>query len=698
MKKKNSNSKLDSNSQKEIDKSVFSFDKYLPYFLGFLFVIVAVIYYRALSYGFIVNWDDAGYILNNPYIKDFSLKSIAEIFSSFYLYNYHPITTLTYSIEYAIVGENAAMYHFNNVLLHLINTYLVFLLSLKVFRQHKFAAFLVAALFTLHPMHVESVAWISQRKDLMYAMFYVLALLNYCKYLETKELKFFIYTAVLFLFSCLSKSAAVTLPVLLFAFDFYFNRKFSLKLILEKIPLFIVSIVFGVLAIKSQDTAIRDLTPMLSIFERLLIVNYSLLTYILKSVSAINLSAFYPYPIKIGGQLPTVYFLAPILSLVFAFLVFKSIKKTRIVFFGLMFFLITISLVVQLLPVGGAIIAERYTYIPYLGLFFILISPLTKDSISSLFNQSFKKIYTIILVLLLIVFSFQSYNRVAVWENGETLFSDVIEKYPSFPYAYNNRGSLYINEYVENIFVDNPRMKTVYRQKALEDFSKAIMLVPNYESALMNRAVLLFNLGKVDEAVADFGKVLENNSLHEEALLGRANSLSSLRKFNEALLDYDLYISLKNDNAEAYLYRAIALTRINKAEVALSDFQKSIELNSENWEAYYWLGIIDYQLRSVYSSLQNFNKAIELNTTNGEIYSWRGLVHYELNKIKEAIDDFSMAIKINPNDFAAYVNRSLAFDKIMMYKEALDDLDYVKSKNFFVNQAYYESLKRKARQ
>jgi len=696
MKKKNFNSK--SIPQKKIEKNVFSFDKYISYFFVFLIAIIAVIYYRTLSYSFIVNWDDAGYILNNPYIKEFSLRSFADIFSNFYLYNYHPITTLTYSIEYAIVGENPGLFHFNNILLHSVNTYLVYLLSIKIFNKHKLASFIVAALFALHPMHVESVAWISQRKDLMYAMFYILALLNYCKYLETKEFKFFIYTAVLFLFSCLSKSAAVTLPILLFAFDFYFKRKFSFKLILEKIPLVLVSLLFGVLAIKSQDTAIRDLTPMLSIFERLLIVNYSLMTYIVKSVFAINLSAFYPYPIKLGGQLPIIYFLAPILSLIFAFLVFKSYKKTRVVLFGLMFFLITISLVVQLLPVGGAIIAERYTYIPYLGLFFILVSPLIKELYAFTIKQSFQRVYTISLVLLLVVFSFQSYNRVAVWQNGEILFTDVIEKYPNFPYAYNNRGSLYVNEFAEKKFVDNPRLKETYQLKAYEDFSRAIMLYPTYEGALMNRAVLAFNMGKPNEAIRDFDKVLEINPYKEEALLGRANSLSSLRKFNEALLDYDLYISLKNDNAEAYLYRAIALTRINKAEVALSDFQKSIELNSENWEAYYWLGIIDYQLRSVYSSLQNFNKAIELNSKNGEIYSWRGLVHFELNKIKEAIDDFSMAIKINPNDFAAYVNRSLAFDKIMMYKEALADLDYVKSKNFFVNQAYYESLKRKARQ
>lgn len=652
-----------------------------------------LIYARAVGYGFIYNWDDAGYILKNEYIKTLSFAAIADIFSNYYMYNYHPLTTLTYLFEYRLVGESAWLYHLNNILLHLANSFLVFVLIRKLLKGKEIPALIAAALFALHPMHVESVAWISERKDVLYSFFFLLSLIFYLKYLETGKLREILLTSLFFILSCLSKSAAVTLPVLLFAVDYLWRRKFSMKMVLEKIPLFIVSLVFGLLAISSQDTAIQDLTPILSIFERLMIVCWGVCLYIFKSVFPVGLSAFYPYPLKYGGVLPWYYFAAPVFVAVLGVFLWYSRKWGREIIFGFAFFFITISLVLQLMPVGGAIIAERYTYIPYIGLFYVLVFPLSRmgEGIAKKARMKSRN-YLVILILGLITLTALSFDRLKYWKDGDVLFSDVLKKYPKFPYGYNNRGFLYFDYYALKVYPNNEAKKNAYVAKAIADYNMAIQLDPNYSGAYSNRAVLLYNTGKPEAALEDFNKLLELDPDNSDGLIGRANTLSSLEKYAEAIPDYNAYLLKKKDDAKAWLWRGIALSKTGENEKAIPDFEMAIKLKPGDFEGYYWKAIALHQLKRHDEAIPLFDKAISLSQDNYELYSWRGLAYFEMKDYDKSIADFNKAIELNPGELSTYINRSAAHNGKGNYQEAYNDLVYAAEKGYAISRPYYESL------
>jgi protein O-mannosyl-transferase len=666
--------------------------------LGLIGLFTFIVYARAISYGFIYNWDDAGYILKNEYLKEFTFSNIADIFSSFYMHNYHPLTTLTYLIEYTLVGENAWLYHLNNILLHIANTFLVFILIRKLLKGSEIPALFVAALFALHPMHVESVAWISERKDVLYAFFFLLALIRYVRYLESGKKIEFLYTSILFLLSCLSKSAAVTLPVLLFAFDYVWRRKFTLWSVLEKVPLILISLVFGILAIKSQDTAIQDLTPLLSIFERILIVCWAICLYLYKAIVPAGLSAFYPYPLKYGDILPWFYFVAPFIVAGLAVFLWYSRKWGREVMFGFAFFFITISLVLQLMPVGGAIIAERYTYVPYIGLFFVLALPLrTFSSTPGKAAGNYITNYGLVMLFAVFAFAYLTYDRVGYWKDGDVLFSDVLKKYPKFPYGYNNRGFLYFDYYALKVYPENEVKKKAYTEKALADYTMAIQLDPNYVQAYSNRAVLLYNTGRPEAALNDFNVLLTLSPDHTDGLIGRANTLSTLEKYEEAIPDYNAYLLKKKDDVKAWLWRGIAFSKTGENELAISDFDMTIQLDPEDFEGYYWKAIALHQMKQYEESVQYFDKAVSKQPVHYELYSWRGLAHYALKEYEKSVLDYNKAIELMPGELSTYINRSVSLNELGRYEEAFNDLIYAAEKGYPINRGYYESLLMKVR-
>ena len=214
-------------------------------------VITGIAFCPSLINGW-TNWDDEVYVLNNENIREFSWSQIKYWFTEYHHGNYHPLTMISYMVEYSIAELDPIIYHLTNYLLHLLNTGLVFFFIFKLIAR-KDVALITAILFGVHPMHVESVAWISERKDLLYTAFYLGSILVYLSYKQSPDWKKYNIILLLFLGSLLSKSAAVVLPVVLLLIDYFQERKLTKRLLLEKIPLFVLSIVFGILAIKSQN-------------------------------------------------------------------------------------------------------------------------------------------------------------------------------------------------------------------------------------------------------------------------------------------------------------------------------------------------------------------------------------------------------------------------------------------------------------
>jgi len=694
-----------------------TFNKRNVIYILIAIALTAVVYSMSIKNGWIKNWDDGGYVTEHDATSSLSASNlykltsndISKIFSTFYKGNYHPLTTLVYAVEYNLFKDNAKPYHLINLLFHLANVLLVFIFLKKITKRPEIA-FIAALLFGIHPMHVESVAWISELKDVMYTCFFLLSVLYYMKHYEQKENKTkpYIFSLIFFILSCLSKSAAVTLPAILVLLDLYYvkNLKGSLannsntfiafigKVItssIQKFPFFIVAFIFGIVAVFSQKSAgaIQDLNPLFAIWERPMLAGYATMMYLVKLIVPIDLSAMYPYPDRINGHLPIIFYIAPIVILAVILLINYSRKFNKEILFGSMFFLITIILVLQLLPVGGAILAERYTYMPYIGLFMIIGKGYAfSQEDQSKFARSIKMIYPAILFIGISILSVMSFQRIQTWENGEVLFTDVIKKYPSLPFAYNNRGYLYFSFLKDN-------------NKALADYTKCIQLDSTFHRAYSNRGVLYYNFygpNKSDSthlklALQDFTNALKFSSDNTDALIGRANTYSSMKKFDLSIPDYNKYLTLEKTDAKAYLWRGIALYNTGKYDDAFTDFNKSIEMTKDNDNAFLWRGLVYCQRKDYSSAIKDFDQSILLNANQSEAFSWRGLAEYNLKNFDKALNDYTSALGINPKDAATYINRSTVYYEQKKYELAFKDYCSAGDLGYALNKDYFFKLK-----
>ncbi len=536
-----------------------------------ILLFTAIIFSNSVNNEFIINWDDQDYVINNNDIKDLSKQNIKKNFTNFYEANYQPVTMLSYSIEYKFFNLNPKPFHTTNLILHLLNIILVFQLIYLLTRKTGASA-IAALFFAIHPMHVESVAWISERKDVLYSLFYLGALITYIYYIKNKKNKYLIYSLLLFVFSLLSKSMAVTMPVVLILFDYYYKRKFNRKIIIEKIPFFLLSVAFGIIAVLSQKSGggIYEM-PLFTSFDRIFIVSYAIIFYIIKMFFPFNLSALHYYPVKTNGLLPIEYYIAPVIILLIIFLILKINKTNKLkkdLAFGLMFFLITISLVLQIIPVGRAITAERYTYIPYIGLFFIIGQCYTLINDKKISRKAIKiKSYLyVVLIIYIIFFLYTTYNRNKVWKNGTTLFSDVIKKYPSRPFGYWACG------------IANAKTYNIY--EAIDNYDKAIKLKPDYINAYVDRGNAKSDLKKYKQAINDYNRAIELDSNYLSAYLNRGVAKGILKDYKGAINDFNKIIKIDADNADAYYNLGISKLQINMRKQACEDLKKADELGS----------------------------------------------------------------------------------------------------------------------
>ncbi|MFH0867147.1 MAG: tetratricopeptide repeat protein [Bacteroidota bacterium] len=567
-------------------------DKYHIWFLVGIIILTAFLYSNSIQNDF-TSFDDRDYIIDNPYLKDFSITGIKNIFTSFYAANYHPFTTLMWAAEYNIFGNSAHTYHLVNMLFHLLNIVLVFYFVKNLLNKNP-TALLVALLFAVHPMHVESVSWISERKDVLYTFFFMAALIFYLKYNKNKfSLKFLSAAFLMFLLSLLSKSAAVILPVLFFIIDYYLKRNFSKRLIFEKLPFLALSLTFGIVALMSQKEAIQAfITPDFPFIDRIFFASYAVAYYLLMAVFPFHFSALHFYPDASENMLPFGYYFSVLVIIAMAVLIIKAGKHRRLYVLCFGFFLAGISLVIQLIPVGQAIVAERYTYVPYIGLFIVM----TEFMLNATSGR--KKILLTLLACLTLYFCFSTYQRNFIWKNSISLFKDVYEKYPDSYYssyalgnAYNDAGNVEnaVRFYTRSIeinpdFIDSYNNRGVMRNQ-IKDYSGAIAdltIALKYPAATtytyFNRGMAYYYKTEYENAISDFDEAVRLKDDFTDAFIYRANAMSSLEKYEEALIDYDNAIELDPGNGLAFANRARTKYFLKNASGACNDWQTAVDL------------------------------------------------------------------------------------------------------------------------
>jgi len=548
-----------------------------------ILTITSIIYIPALSAGF-VNWDDPDYIGGNSYlIRD--LSRLPELLTTPVQGNHHPLTMFSLALNFAISGDNWWSYHLFNLIFHLINCFLVYRLAFLLSKSNPLIALVTSLLFAIHPLHVESVAWISERKDVLYALFFIAGHITYTKYIDESSKKQYWLTLLFVILSLMSKPAAVIFPVSLFCIDILRRRQFSFKLIIEKIPFFILAIILGWLTLKAQKTVGATGEEYFGLAKNILFGFYGIMMYFVKMIVPYKLSAFYPFP-PLNEKLSVAYYVAPVFSLLLAAVTYFTWKKYRFVAFGISFYIVNLLLVLQIFSVGSAVIAERYTYVPYIGLFFIagcLLDRFAKGNMT--------KAYAV-LAPVTIIFSVLSFLQVKTWKSGETLWDNVIKNQPCSR-AYSARATLFrrdanklkteadqarnakreqeanlkyaeanknyqqaINYYTEAVKINsidhesyNNRANIYMDQNnfnaAIIDYKQALVVKPDYYVAFDNMGALYARRGMYDSALYYFTKTLEQKPDYLTTYNNRAVTFLYMKRYEEAIKDWQKYLQTK---------------------------------------------------------------------------------------------------------------------------------------------------------
>lgn len=712
-------------------KSAESFQ--LLRWLGALIVLIAVWYaYSPTLTNEFTNWDDNSYVEKNALINDLSAETVKQMFFSdnvgyrYHMGNYHPMTMLSLAIDQHFttdkLKEKASMrrierekrdarkqnrqidkhwiklnseprkydpylFQRNNLILHLLNTLLVFWLSLAISRdleavRRTLFSLIVMATWGLTTIHVESVTWISERKDVLHSFFFLLSLLSYLGFTDRGKKPsswlFYLLSLLLFLFALLSKGQAVTLAVTIVAVDLLRKRNLlSGRVILEKIPFLAVALVFGLIAIKAQQAgnAMHDIAEY-PFHNRLSFAAYGLVMYLVKFIYPYGLAAMYPYPY---GSVPFWFYLFLLPAAAFGWLFIRAYRKNPLLAFGLAFFLLNISTQLQLIPVGSAIMADRYVYIPSVGLSICL-------GVLYLYVSKRTTSATPLVMLVLVAYgaflSVKTYAQTQVWKDSIALWNNTLRISPHAIVAYNNRGSVYD--------------KRGERDAAIEDFTAAVNLKKDYMHAYYNRGTSRKDMVVLNEMPERYQRIT-----NPARLKAAKDSLLML-----ALADFDVAIGLDKNFSEAYHGRGTTREHLGNLKGALEDYNYALMLDSLQHGRYTQdalfssRGVTKGKGGDLLGAIEDFNRSIEINPNNPQAYTNRGFAKIQLGQkpgnqldttlIRGGIDDYTISIQIDKDGTAdARYNRGSAYLLLGENEKALSDFDKCVAEKPQIAMAHY---------
>jgi protein O-mannosyl-transferase len=595
--------------------------------LPLILILTFAAYIPALNAGF-VNWDDDDYVLNNPLIRDFS--NLDLLLTQNVQGNHHPLTMFSLAINYMISGTEAWSYHLFNILLHLVNCVLVYRFIFLLSRGNAFVALTTGILFGIHPMHVESVAWVSERKDLLYTLFFVAGHTTYLRYTDSGNKKFYWQTALLLVLSLLSKPAAVIFPVSLLCIDFFREQKISFKLITNKIPFFILSFAMGLITYFAQKGAGSIEGESFGFVNSMFFGFYGIMMYLVKLIFPIGLSAFFPFP-PVNESLPAAYYFSPLITIGLVAAAWYFRNKYRYITFGISFYIINLLLVLQVLSVGSAVIAERYTYVPYIGLFF-LVGYLFEKLLKS---QTTRTNY--ILLPLSFLFAVLTFFQCKTWESGATLWDNVINTNPSSR-AYSARATLY-------------RLEKNYPM-AVEYNMKAISLNMIDHESYNNLGNIYMDLDKLDSAGFYYKEALRIKPDYHTGWDNTGAMYARKKQFDSALICLDKALILKPGYKPAYSNRALTYMGLLNYEKAITDWQSFLQYEPGADDIMNEIGLCYRMLKKYNEAVQYSSQALALNDVPqyhlNRAYAYLGLQNFEEAK-KDALIAKQAGIPLEAN-------------------------------------------------
>ena len=629
-------------------------------FLVSLCLIVAILisYSQVINFDF-VGYDDQEYITENSIVqKGLTAEGLKWAFTTFQSANWHPLTWLSHMLDCEFYGLNPTGHHWTNVEFHIANTLLLFFIFQYMTGAIWKSSF-IAALFALHPLHVESVAWVAERKDVISTFFWFLTILAYLRYIEKKVLVRYFIVLFFFILGLMSKPMLVTLPFVLLLLDFWPLKRFQIKkglqsdrvtffgfqgflrLFLEKIPLFILVVISCCLTFLAQKKsyAVKSLGS-LPLIDRISNALVSYVTYALKMIWPSKLAVFYPHP---GNTLPAWQIIGA--ALLIAAAIFSSIhtlKKYPYIIIGLFWYLGTLVPVIGLVQVGDQAMADRYTYIPLIGLFIIV----SWGGFDLLRKWHYHKIIPILSAISVIcVLAVCTFLQLAYWQNGITLFEHAIKVTSKNSVAHNNLGVLLSKE--EKF------------DEAVYHFDEALKIKPNDSRTLYNKGCALREKGDFDKAAFFFKESLKINKDYAEAHNELAYILFVQGKPDEAILHCRNALKIKPDFTEAYNNLGNVLCFQGEIDKAVSLYKVALSLEPENVDIHYNIGISYKKQGKLKKAMTHLAKAIKIDPDDAKAYNAIGVILFQQGKYKKAGVFFSKAVQIKPSYTEAQKNIAL---------------------------------------
>jgi len=601
----------------------------------FLAVLIWLVFGQTVHHGF-VNLDDDTYVYENPPVQaGLTLGGIGWAFSTVHASNWHPMTWVSHMLDCQFYGLNAGGHHLTNVLLHTATAILLFLVLRRMTGFLWRSAF-VAAVFAIHPLRVESVAWIAERKDVLSGLFCMLTLWAWVRYVEQSKVQSpkskAPYCLALFFFALglMCKPMLVTLPLVLLLLDYWpmqrFNRSSIPHLVLEKLPFFGVAAASGLVTLFAQGKAISSLPLSQRIGNALV----SCVVYLGQMFYPAGLAVFYPHPesgLALWKIVAAIALLLAISSLVFA-----GRRKRPWLLTGWVWYLLMLIPVIGILQVGAQAHADRYTYLPQIGLY-VLLTWMAADRCSGWRRRRLPLVGGAVAILIALVFC--AHAQTAYWRNSESLWTRALDCTANNIIAHNNFG----NDLFQRGKVD----------EAIVQYQAALQLKPDHAEAHYNLGNALMRKGNVEEAIAHFQSALESKPDDAKARYNLAVALLQKGNMDQAIDQFRQVLQIKPDDVVARNNLGNALFQNGAAEEAVAQFQKVLQLKPEYAEAHFNLGYLLLQTGRLDEAVLQFQMVLQFKPDNEETHYQLGNALFQKGKVDEAMVQYQKAVQINPD-------------------------------------------------
>jgi tetratricopeptide (TPR) repeat protein len=613
-----------------------------------LAAITFAVFGQALAHEF-VNYDDNEYVYDNPMVaRGLTLKGIVWAFS-FHAYNWHPLTWLSHMLDCQLYGLHPGGHHLTNVLLHTATVILLFLVLRQMTGALWRSAF-VAAVFAIHPLRVESVAWVTGRKDVLSGLFFMLTIGAYVRYAR-RPWSWGRYGLVMILFALglMCKPTLVTLPLALLLLDYWpLQRAESAgRLVIEKLPLLALSAagsIFTLLAHYEDIPSGGSFSPPMRLANALA----ASMIYLGQMVYPAGLAPFYPY--SLNGLPAWEVMLAGTLLAGLSAIALWQRRKQPWVLTGWFWYLIILLPAAGVFQVGDKAHADRYTYLPQIGIYVAVTWLAAQWRVSRVAAGG---LMTAVLAVLIIC----ARQQTAYWQNSETLWTHTLACTTDNDVAHDNLG----NALFQKGKVD----------EAIAHYQQALQIRPDSAEGHNNLGNALFQKGKVDEAIAHFEQALQTKPGFAEAHYNLATALWREGRVGEAITHYQNALQIKPNDADAHYNLATALRQEGRVDEAIAHYQQALQIKPDYADARYNLAIALRQEGRMDDAITQFQQALQIKPDYADAHNNLGNVLLQMGRVDEAILHFQQALQINPDNAKSQNNLGQALLQQGHVREAI---------------------------